>query len=75
MYLYFICRLSAWANLAELEAADVKSAKFGNEEMPDRVRRMRSYIVMEANGWLGSFSVYRAKDPELFREHARGVGR
>ena len=36
MDLYVIRRPSAWANLQELEAA-AKSAKIGNEEMPDRV--------------------------------------
>lgn len=74
MNLYVIHRPSAWANLAELEAAGVKSAKIGNEEMPDRVRWIRSYIVEEANGRLGSFCIYQARDPESIREHARRVG-
>ena len=34
--------------LGELEAAGAKSAKIGNEEMPDRVRWIRSYVVKEA---------------------------
>jgi hypothetical protein len=55
MDLYVIRRPSAWANLAELEAAGAKSAKIGNEEMPDRVRWIRSYVVKEADGRLGSF--------------------
>jgi hypothetical protein len=38
MDLYVIRRPSAWANLAELEAAGAKSAKIGNEEMLDLVR-------------------------------------
>ena len=74
MELYAIRRPNAWASIPELEAIGAKSAKVGNEEMPDRVRWIRSYIVKEANGRLGSFCIYQAKDPESIREHARRVG-
>ncbi len=74
MDLYVIRRPSAWANLAELEAAGAKSAKIGNEEMSDRVRWIRSYVVEEPDGRLGSFCIYQAKDPQALREHARRVG-
>ena len=74
MDLYVIRRPSAWANLAELEATGAKSAKIGNEEMPDRVRWIRSYAVKGADGRLGSLCIYQAKDPESIREHARRVG-
>ncbi len=74
MDLYVIRRPSAWANLAELETAGAKSAKVGNEEMPDRVRWIRSYVVNEPDGRLGSFCIYQARDPESIREHARRVG-
>jgi hypothetical protein len=72
--LYVIRRPSAWATPAELEAAGVKSAKIGNEEMSDRVRWIRSYVVTEPDGRLGSFCIYEARDPESIREHARRVG-
>jgi len=74
MDLYVIRRPSAWANTAELEAAGAKSARIGNEEMADRVRWIRSYVVKEADGRLGSFCIYEARDPESIREHARRVG-
>lgn len=74
MDLYVIRRPSAWANAQELEAAGAKSAKIGNEEMPDRVRWSRSYVVKEADGRLGSFCIYKARDPKSTREHARRVG-
>ena len=74
MHLYVIRRPSAWANLAELEAAGAKSAKIGNEEMSDRVRWIRSYVVHEADGRIGTFCVYEARDGESIREHARRVG-
>lgn len=74
MQLYVIRRPSAWANLAELEAAGAKSAKIGDEEMSDKVRWIRSYVVNESDGRIGTFCVYEAKDGAAIREHARRVG-
>lgn len=74
MDLYVIRRPSAWANLAELEAAGAKSARIGNEEMADRVRWIRSYVVHEADGRIGTFCVYEALDGAAIRDHARRVG-
>jgi hypothetical protein len=74
MQLYVIRRPSAWANLAELEKAGAKSARIGNEEMPDRVRWIRSYVVNEPDGRVGTFCIYEAMDGESIREHARRVG-
>lgn len=74
MDLYVIRRPGAWANAAELEATAAKSAKIGNDEMSDRVRWIRSYVVKEADGRLGTFCIYQARDPESIREHARRVG-
>jgi len=74
MDLYVIRRPSAWANLQELEAAGAKSARIGNEEMPDRVRWIRSYVVREADGRIGTVCIYEALDLESIREHAKRVG-
>jgi hypothetical protein len=74
MDLYVIRRPGAWANLQELQAAGGKSAKVGNEEMADRVRCIRSYVVKEPDGRLGTVCIYQARDPESIREHARRVG-
>ena len=74
MDLYVIRRPSAWADLKTLETAGAKSARIGNEEMPDQVRWIRSYVINEADGRIGTFCVYQAKSPEAIREHARRVG-
>ncbi len=74
MDLYVIRRPSAWADLKELEVAGAKSARIGNEEMPDRVKWIRSYVVHEADGRIGTVCIYLAKDEESIREHARRVG-
>jgi len=74
MDLYVIRRPSAWANLDELEEAGALSARIGNEEMPDRVRWIRSYVVHESDGRFGTFCIYEARDGSAIREHARRVG-
>ncbi|MEJ1933317.1 DUF4242 domain-containing protein [Nostoc sp. NIES-2111] len=74
MDLYVIRRPNSWNNLQELEAAGLKSARIGNEEMPDRVRWIRSYVVAEPDGRFGTVCVYEARDPDSIREHARRVG-
>ena len=74
MNLYAIRRPSAWANPQELEFTAAKSAKIGNDEMADQVRWIRSYVVEELDGKLGTICIYQASDPDSIREHARRVG-
>ncbi|MBR0795073.1 DUF4242 domain-containing protein [Bradyrhizobium jicamae] len=74
MELYVIRRPSAWADMRELELAGATSARIGDEQMPDCVRWIRSYVVHEADGRIGTFCIYEAKDAESIREHARRVG-
>lgn len=74
MQLYAIRRRSAWADGKELEAVAAKSAHIGNSEMPDRVRWIRSYVVAEQDGRLGTICIYEAKDEASIRDHAARVG-
>jgi hypothetical protein len=74
MDLFVIRRPGAWADLQELEAAGAKSARIGEEEMSDRVRWIRSYVVNEPDGRIGTVCIYEARDPESIREHAKRVG-
>ena len=74
MQLYVIRRPSAWKSLAELDIAGAKSARIGNEEMPNQVRWIRSYVVNEPDGRIGTFCIYEAESGEAIREHARRVG-
>ena len=69
-----IRRPSAWKNIPELEIAGAKSARIGNEDMPDKVRWIRSYVVQEPDGRIGTFCIYEAVDGEAIRDHARRVG-
>lgn len=74
MDLYVIRRPSAWATMQELEAAGAKSAKVGDEQMNGKVRWIRSYVVHEPDGRIGTFCIYEAKDGDAIRDHARRVG-
>lgn len=74
MNLYIIRRPSAWASDAELEKVAARSAEIGDQQMSDQLRWIRSYVVSEADGRLGTFCVYEAVNPEVIREHAAKVG-
>ncbi len=74
MQLYAIRRRSAWADGPELEKAGAESARVGNDEMPDQIRWIRSYVVTEDDGRLGTICIYEARDLESIRDHARRVG-
>jgi hypothetical protein len=70
MELSAILRRGGWRSGAELEAAAARSTKVGNEEMTDDVRWIRSYVLDEGGGSLGTVYVYQATSPEALRQHA-----
>ena len=71
MKLYAILRRSGWRSPADLEAAAARSTKVGDEDMPDDVRWIRSYVLDEGGGSVGTVCVYQATSPEAIREHAQ----
>ena len=72
--LYVIRRRSAWNSPEELQAAAARSANVGDNEMSDDIRWIRSYVVAEADGRLGTVCIYEASSPEKIREHASRAG-
>jgi hypothetical protein len=70
MELYAILRRSGWRSGAELEEAAARSSKVGNEDMPDDVRWIRSYVLDEGGGSVGTVCIYEAMSPEAIRKHA-----
>lgn len=74
METFVIRRRNAWKSPQELEATAVKSRKIGDQEMPDKVRWIRSYVVEEADGSLGTVCIYQAVNPQAIRDHASRVG-
>ena len=70
MQQYAILRRSGWRSGAELEEAAARSTKVGNEDMPDEVRWIRSYVLAETDGSVGTVCIYQASSPEALRDHA-----
>jgi thiamine biosynthesis protein ThiC len=68
---YVILRRSGWSSPAELEEAAGRSSKVGDEEMSDDVRWIRSYVLEEGGGSIGTVCIYQATSPEAIREHAK----
>ena len=74
MQTFVIRRRNAWKNAQELETTAGVSLRIGNDEMADKVRWIRSYVVNEDDGTLGTVCIYQAVDADAIREHARRVG-
>jgi thiamine biosynthesis protein ThiC len=71
MDLYVILRRGGWRSGAELEQAAVRSRQIADEEMPEEVRWIRSYVLEEGAGSVGTVCIYQAVSPEAIRKHAR----
>ena len=74
MKTYVTLRRSGWRSGEELEAAAARSKQVGDEEMADDIRWIRSYVIAEDDGTLGTVCIYQATSPEKIREHADRVG-
>ena len=74
MQTYVILRRQGWRDGPELEAAAAKSGDVGDNEMSDDIRWIRSYVMAEESGELGTVCIYQASSPEKIREHAERAG-
>ena len=70
MDLYVIMRRNGWRSAQELQEAAARSTRVGNEDMPDEVRWIRSYVLEEGGGAVGTVCIYEATSPEALRQHA-----
>ena len=70
MNTYVILRRGAWASPDELGQAAQRSRAVGDEEMSDDIRWVRSYVLAEEGGRVGTVCIYEASSPEAIREHA-----
>ena len=68
---YVIPRRSGWRSPEDLGAAAERSRQVGDEEMSDDIRWIRSYVLEEGGGSVGTVCVYQASSPEAIEEHAR----
>lgn len=70
MDLYAIIRRDGWKTGEELQAAAGRSSDVGDNEMSDDIRWIRSYVLAEEAGGLGTVCIYEASSPEAIRAHA-----
>jgi thiamine biosynthesis protein ThiC len=68
---YVILRRNGWRSGAELEEAAGRSSQVGDQEMSDDIRWIRSYVLDEGSGPVGTVCIYQASSPEAIREHAQ----
>jgi thiamine biosynthesis protein ThiC len=71
MKTYAILRRSGWRSGGDLEAAAERSRQVGDEEMHDDIRWIRSYVLDEGGGSVGTVCIYQASSPEAIQEHAQ----
>ena len=69
MNTYVILRRDGWQTGDALRLAAERSTAAG-EEMPDEVRWIRSYVLEEPTGAVGTVCIYQATSPEAIRRHA-----
>ena len=73
MKTYVVLRRRAWRTIDDLREA-AKRAESAVERTPDDIRWIRSYLLAEPDGSVGTVCVYRATSPEAVRAHATRAG-
>jgi hypothetical protein len=69
METYVILRRNGWRTGDDLTEAAARSTAEG-EKMPDDVAWIRSYVLEERDGTVGTVCIYQASSPEAIRRHA-----
>ena len=73
METYLILRRGGWRSADDLAAAAERSTSEG-ERMPDDIAWIRSYVLGELDGTVGTVCIYQASSPEAIRRHASAAG-
>jgi hypothetical protein len=69
METYVILRRNGWRTPDDLREAANRSTIEG-DRTPEDIRWIRSYVLAETDGGLGTVCVYQASSPEAIRRHA-----
>jgi len=69
METYVILRRRGWRTAEDLDAAAKRSIEIG-DDMSDDVRWIRSYVLDDGDGMLGTVCVYQGSSEEAVRVHA-----
>jgi Protein of unknown function (DUF4242) len=73
MNLYAVRRRDFWGSAEELQETAAKSAQAG-DEMSDDIRWIRTYVIEEESGRLGTVCIYQGTSAEKVREQAERTG-
>ena len=73
MQLYGIRRRGWWKDADDMAAGGARSKEVGDED-GSGVRWIRSYVLQEEDGTLGTYCIYEADSPEALRAHAEKAG-
>ena len=72
MRTFVIMRRNGWQVAEDLKAAADRSIAEG-ERMSEDIRWIRSYVLAEPDGTVGTVCIYQASSPEAIRQHADGA--
>jgi hypothetical protein len=72
MNLYAILRRDGFADGPTLEAAAARSTSVG-DDMPEDIRWIRSYVLGEGSGAVGTVCIYEASSEQAIRDHAEAA--
>jgi hypothetical protein len=70
---YVIMRRGGWRTPDELREAAARSSEEG-DQTPNDIRWLRSYVLAETSGELGTVCIFQASSPEAIRSHAYRAG-
>lgn len=73
MNTYVILRRKGWESSQKLGEAAERSTKVGDEQMADQVKWIRSYVLDEGEGAVGTVCIYQAVNEEALRTHAKNA--
>jgi hypothetical protein len=68
---YVILRRRGWRSPEELEEAAARSTAEGDSR--DDIQWIRSYVLGEEGGQVGTVCVYQAESEEAIRDHAKNA--
>jgi hypothetical protein len=74
MDLFYIRRRDGWKSADELGAAAERSKEVAQSDFPEEIAWIRSYVIQEPSGELGTVCIYQAASEDAVRKHADKVG-
>ena len=74
MNLYTIRRRNAWDSPEQVQAIAKRAKEVADSDFPSEVRWIRSYVLADQDGTLGSLCVYQAVNADAIRRHSHRVG-